>query len=150
MLVAERRSCADVGWTGVAPLPCSLGRGDTVESPDHAPSFSFGSLGGGSKRAYRPGMTPDVMAASFSFYSGFEKRALNLEPGQQIRLRLEHDLEAGSVHCEVSAPDGSLLLRLGESSIDEGSFQAAVVGKYPVRIIADNASGSYRLSLLGS
>ena len=120
-----------------------------ISSPDKIPGFSLSSSGSASKRNYHPHMTPDLMEASFSLYNGWEKRSLELEPGEQIRLVLERRLETGSIHCEVNAPDGSLILRLGDASVDEGSFTATAEGKYPVRVIAENASGSYRLELHG-
>ena len=119
-----------------------------TNSPDKTPRFSLSTSGSGVKRNYRLHTTSNLVEASFSLYNGWEKRSLDLEQGEQIRLVLEQRLKAGSIHCEVCTPDGSPILRLGDTPIDEKEFNATVKGKYPIRVTAENASGYYRLELL--
>ena len=114
------------------------------------PRFSLSSSGSGSKRGYHHHMTPELIEASFSHYNGWEKRSLELETGGQVRLVLERQLTAGAVRCEVSAPDGNVILRFTGTSVDEGVITATIGGKYPIRITAENAVGSYRLALHNS
>ena len=98
-------------------------------------------------RGYRHHTGPDMTEASFDLWDGREQRAVKLEAGQSIVLRLCSELVSGMIECEVHAPDGTLVLALGRDPVCEATLHATVAGKYRVLVTATGASGSYQLSL---
>ena len=116
-------------------------------SHDGSPGFTFGSRQAGRTRGYRHHTGSDVTEASFDFWDGREQRAVKLEAGQAVGLRLTSQLSSGRIECEVHAPDGALALALGDEPACEATLRAAAPGKYHVLVTATEACGSYRLSL---
>jgi hypothetical protein len=114
---------------------------------NRTPRFSLGSRQVGRMRGYRHHTGSDVMEASFELWDGREQRAVKLESGQTVVLRLRSDLVSGMIECEVHAPDGTLVLALGHDPVSEATLHATVAGKYRVLVTATAASGSYRLTL---
>ena len=114
---------------------------------DRAPRFSFGSRRVGQMRGYRHHTDSSMTGASFELWDGREQRAVKLEAGQSIVLTLRSELVAGTIECEVHAPDGTVVRALGHDSVSQATLWATVAGKYHVLVTATGASGSYQLSL---
>jgi len=98
-------------------------------------------------RGYRHHTRSDLTEASFALWDGREQRALKLDAGQSVTLRLASELASGTIECEVHAPDGTVVLALGHEAVAEATLAAPVAGKYHMLVTATAASGSYRLAL---
>jgi hypothetical protein len=99
-------------------------------------------------KGYRHHTGSEETSASFELWDGREQRAVKLEAGQSVGLRLSSELNSGMIECEVHGPDGAVVLALGHDPVCEARLCAAVRGKYHVLVTATNASGSYQLALV--
>ena len=92
--------------------------------------------------------TSNSINASYKLFTGTEDKNINLKQGEVLNIKYTSEVTSGKLFIQLFNPEKELVKDFKTNVSDDVEVKAEESGKYQIKIIGEDASGSFDLNFL--
>ncbi|MBP1904662.1 hypothetical protein J2Z32_001285 [Paenibacillus turicensis] len=90
--------------------------------------------------------TSNAMNGSYKLFSGTEDKNINLKQGEILNIKYSSEVTSGKLFIQLFNPEKELINDFKTNASDDVEIKAEQSGKYQIKVIGEDASGSFDVS----
>lgn len=90
--------------------------------------------------------TSNAMNGSFKLFTGTEDKKVKLKQGEILKIKYTSEVTSGKLFIQLFNPEKELVKDFKSNASDDVEFKAEQSGKYQIKVIGEDASGSFDVS----
>lgn len=95
------------------------------------------------KLLYIGNSTSNAMNGSFKLFTGTEDKKVKLKQGEILKIKYTSEVTSGKLFIQLFNPEKELVKDFESNASDDVEVKAEQSGKYQIKVIGEDASGSF-------
>jgi hypothetical protein len=95
------------------------------------------------KLLYMGNSTSNAMNGSFKLFTGTEDKKVKLKQGEILKIKYTSEVTSGKLFIQLFNPEKELVKDFESNASDDVEVKAEQSGKYQIKVIGEDASGSF-------
>lgn len=87
--------------------------------------------------------TSNSINGSYKLFSGTEDKNINLKQGEILNIKYSSEVTSGKLFIQLFNPEKELIKDFKTNASDDVEVKAEESGKYQIKVIGEDASGSF-------